>query len=316
MAYVWIIFAGLCWGLIGLFTKAITLFGLTEMEILFIKGVVSVILLSIILMIRDKKSFQLKKKGDILYFVGTGIVSFTFFSWCYMKAINLTSVGIAAVMLYTAPTIVMLFSIVLFHEKMTRKKALVLIMTLCGCGMITGLFSGKLMLSPMGLLAGLGSGIGYALYSIFGTFALRRGYQSLTISFYTFLMASVFMAFCVNPVHVVQEITAAGQWPLSILFAVMTTVIPYLCYTKGLSHLPASKASVTATIEPVVAAILGILVFKESATVAKIGGILLVVGAVVLMNLGKTSQGVEIAEKSASQKEENNKQDDEESALS
>ncbi len=316
MAYVWIIFAGLCWGLIGLFTKAITLFGLTEMEILFIKGVVSVILLSIILMIRDKKSFQLKKKGDILYFVGTGIVSFTFFSWCYMKAINLTSVGIAAVMLYTAPTIVMLFSIVLFHEKMTRKKALVLIMTLCGCGMITGLFSGKLMLSPMGLLAGLGSGIGYALYSIFGTFALRRGYQSLTISFYTFLMASVFMAFCVNPVHVVQEITAAGQWPLSILFAVMTTVIPYLCYTKGLSHLPASKASVTATIEPVVAAILGILVFKESATVAKIGGILLVVGAVVLMNLGKTSQGVEIAEKSASQKEENNKQDDEEPALS
>jgi len=99
-----------------------------------------------------------------------------------MKAINLTSVGIAAVMLYTAPTLVMLLSIVLFHERMTRRKALVLLMTLCGCGMITGLFNGKLMLSPMGLLASLGSGIGYALYSIFGTFALRRGYQSLTIS--------------------------------------------------------------------------------------------------------------------------------------
>lgn len=316
MAYVWVLIAGICWGLIGLFTKAITHFGLMELEILFVKGVVSVIFLTIVLLIRDKKSFRLKKKGDILYFVGTGIVSFTFFSWCYMKAINLTSVGIAAVMLYTAPTLVMLLSIVLFHEKMTRRNALVLFMTLCGCGMITGLFNGKLMLSPMGLLAGLGSGIGYALYSIFGTFALRRGYQSLTISFYTFLMASVFMGFCVNPIHVVQEITAAGQWPLSILFAVMTTVIPYLCYTKGLSCLPASKASVTATIEPVVAAVLGILVFKEGITVAKMGGILLVVGAVVLMNMGKTSEVVEIGEKSASPKEENNKQDDEESALS
>jgi drug/metabolite transporter (DMT)-like permease len=39
-----------------------------------------------------------------------------------MKAINLTSVGVAAVLLYTAPTIVMLLSIVLFKEKMTKKK--------------------------------------------------------------------------------------------------------------------------------------------------------------------------------------------------
>ncbi|WP_312047608.1 DMT family transporter [Anaerotignum sp.] len=312
MAYVWILFAGLCWGLIGLFTKAITRFGLTEIEILFIKGVVSVIFLAILLLFQDKKSFQLKKKGDILYFVGTGIISFTFFSWCYMKAINLTSVGIAAVMLYTAPTIVMLFSIVLFQETMTKRKALVLIMTICGCGMITGLFQGKLMLTPMGLLMGLGSGIGYALYSIFGTFALRRGYQSLTISFYTFLMASVFMAFCVNPIHVVQEITAAGQWPLTILFAVMTTVVPYLCYTKGLSHLPASKASVTATIEPVVAAVLGILVFKESITVAKIGGILLVVGAVVLMNVGKRPEGVQIRDEN--QQEEGQEKENDESA--
>lgn len=314
MAYVWILIAGICWGLIGLFTKAITRFGLTELEILFVKGVVSVLFLTIVLMIRDKKSFRLKKKGDILYFVGTGIVSFTFFSWCYMKAINLTSVGIAAVMLYTAPTIVMLFSIVLFQEKMTRKKALVLCMTLCGCGMITGLFNGKLMLSPMGLLAGLGSGIGYALYSIFGTFALRRGYQSLTISFYTFLLASVFMAFCVNPIHVVQEITEAGQWPLSILFAVMTTVIPYLCYTKGLSCLPASKASVTATIEPVVAAVLGILVFKESITLAKIGGILLVVGAVVLMNTGKKGNSIELEE--INRQDEEKEKEDEHSILS
>lgn len=312
MAYVWILFAGLCWGLIGLFTKAITRFGLTEIEILFIKGVVSVIFLAILLLFQDKKSFQLKKKGDILYFVGTGIISFTFFSWCYMKAINLTSVGIAAVMLYTAPTIVMLFSIVLFQETMTKRKALVLIMTICGCGMITGLFQGKLMLTPMGLLMGLGSGIGYALYSIFGTFALRRGYQSLTISFYTFLMASVFMAFCVNPIHVVQEITAAGQWPLTILFAVMTTVVPYLCYTKGLSHLPASKASVTATIEPVVAAVLGILVFKESITLAKIGGILLVVGAVVLMNVGKGPEVIQIRDEN--QQEEGREKANDESA--
>jgi drug/metabolite transporter (DMT)-like permease len=195
----------------------------------------------------------------------------------------------------------MLLSIVLFKERMTKRKGIVLLMTLCGCGMITGLFKGQFMLTPLGLLVGLGSGFGYALYSIFGTFALRRGYNSITVSFYTFVLASAFIAFCVNPVHVVGEITNTGQWPLCITFAIMTTVVPYLCYTKGLSVLPASKASVTATIEPVVAAIVGILVFKEVVSISKIGGILLVVGAVVLMNMGKMPEAVEIEEKKEEQ---------------
>ncbi|WP_313528138.1 DMT family transporter [Anaerotignum sp.] len=296
MSYLWIIIAGVSWGLIGIFTKAVTALGFTEMEMLFVKGVVSTVFLAVLLLIKDRQSFQLKRKTDLFYFVGTGILSFTFFSWCYMKAINLTSVGVAAVLLYTAPTIVMLLSIVLFKEKMTKKKILVLVMTLCGCGMVTGILEGRFALTPVGFLFGMGSAIGYALYSIFGTFALRRGYNSMTVSFYTFLTASVFMAFCVKPIYVIQEITNKGQWPLSITFALMTTVLPYLCYTKGLSCLPASKASVTATIEPVVAAVLGILVFGESITFSKIGGILLVVGAVVLMNFGKQPEIVKVEE--------------------
>ena len=63
-----------------------------------------------------------------------------------------------------------------------------------------------------------------------------------------------------------------------------TTVVPYLTYTKGLSGLPASKASVTATIEPVVAAILGIVLFHESVSMLKLTGIVLVLSSVVVMS--------------------------------
>ena len=178
----------------------------------------------------------------------------------------------------------MLFSILLFHEKMTKIKGVVLVMTFFGCVLVTGLLESGTVFTWQGILIGLASGIGYALYSIFGTYAIRAGYGSLTISFYTFLMAAVFMVFCVEPVTVLQEITSKGQWPLAVSFALLTTVVPYLCYTKGLSGLPASQASVTATIEPVVAAILGIVVFHESASVMKIAGIVLVLSSVVLMN--------------------------------
>ena len=284
MPYILVLIAGVSWGLIGVFTKAIDTLGFTEMQMLFVKGVLATAVLLVITFFKDRSQLRLKNWKDIRYFVGTGIISFTFFSWAYMKAVNLTSLGVAAVLLYTAPTFVMLFSILLFGEKMTKTKGIVLLMTFVGCILVTGLLEGGLTFTWQGIVIGLAAGVGYALYSIFGTYAIRAGYGSLTISFYTFLMATLTMTFLVEPVTVVTQITEMGQWPLAISFALLTTVVPYLTYTKGLSGLPASKASVTATIEPVVAALLGILVFHESVTMLKLTGIVLVLSSVVVMS--------------------------------
>ena len=288
MPYILVLIAGVSWGLIGVFTKAIDTLGFTEMQMLFVKGVLATAVLLVITFFKDRSQLRLKNWKDIRYFVGTGIISFTFFSWAYMKAVNLTSLGVAAVLLYTAPTFVMLFSILLFGEKMTKTKGIVLLMTFVGCILVTGLLEGGLTFTWQGIVIGLAAGVGYALYSIFGTYAIRAGYGSLSISFYTFLMATLTMTFLVEPVTVVTQITEMGQWPLAISFALLTTVVPYLTYTKGLSGLPASKASVTATIEPVVAAILGIVVFHESVTMLKVTGIVLVLSSVVVM--GRTEQ--------------------------
>ena len=284
MPYILVLIAGVSWGLIGVFTKAIDTLGFTEMQMLFVKGVLATAVLLVITFFKDRSQLRLKNWKDIRYFVGTGIISFTFFSWAYMKAVNLTSLGVAAVLLYTAPTFVMLFSILLFGEKMTKTKGIVLLMTFVGCILVTGLLEGGLTFTWQGIVIGLAAGVGYALYSIFGTYAIRAGYGSLSISFYTFLMATLTMTFLVEPMTVVTQITEMGQWPLAISFALLTTVVPYLTYTKGLSGLPASKASVTATIEPVVAAILGIVVFHESVTMLKLTGIVLVLSSVVVMS--------------------------------
>ena len=287
MSYILVLIAGISWGLIGVFTKAIDRLGFTEMQMLFVKGVLATAVLLLIICVKDKNQLKLKNWKHLRYFVGTGIISFTFFSWAYMKAVNLTSLGVAAVLLYTAPTFVMLFSILLFGEKMTKTKGIVLLMTFVGCILVTGLLEGGAAFTWQGIAIGLASGIGYALYSIFGTYAIRAGYSSLTISFYTFLMAAVTMAFLVEPVAVVTQITELGQWPLAVSFALLTTVVPYLSYTKGLSGLPASKASVTATIEPVVAAVLGIVVFHESVSMWKLTGIVLVLSSVAVMSRQK-----------------------------
>ena len=284
MSYILVLIAAVSWGLIGVFTKAIDALGFTEMQMLFVKGVISTTVLFFITLFKDKSQLKLKHWKDIRYFFGTGIVSFAFFSWAYMKAVNLTNLGVAAVLLYTAPTFVMLFSIFLFGEKMTKTKGIVLLMTFVGCILVTGLLEGSMNFTWQGIGIGLAAGVGYALYSIFGTYAIKAGYGSLTISLYTFIMATIVMTFLIKPVEVVTQITEMGQWPLAVSFALLTTVLPYLTYTKGLSGLPASKASVTATIEPVVAALLGIFVFHESVSMLKLTGIVLVLSSVVIMS--------------------------------
>ncbi len=288
MAYVLVILSGVCWGSIGLFTKKIMVTGFTEMEMLFTKMLIDMLLMIPILLLKNRKLCCLHKITDIRYFIGTGICSYTFFNWCYMKAIAQTSLGVAAVLLYTAPAIVMICSLFLFGEKLTKLKCFVVAMTFLGCVFVTGILgTEKVTYTAKGILFGICSGIGYALYSIFSMFALKKDYHSLTITFYTFVMAAVATFFLVHPLDLLQRIVQQGVFWNMFLFSVVTALIPYICYTKGLSNMPASQASVLATIEPVVAAMIGILLFKEDASWQKLLGIILVLGGVVVRVIGQ-----------------------------
>jgi drug/metabolite transporter (DMT)-like permease len=75
-----------------------------------------------------------------------------------------------------------------------------------------------------------------------------------------------------------------GLMILCILTALVTAVVPFLAYTLGLQTLEASKAGILATIEPLVATIIGIVYFSEPLTVLSGIGILLILGAVIILN--------------------------------
>lgn len=283
--YFLIVFAAVCWASIGLFIKKLSALGFSTWEMLFVKVVFATLILLLFLLCKNKSFLCLKRPKHILYFIGTGIISYTFFSLSYMFAISLTSLGVAAVLLYTSPTIVMIFSIFLFKEKLTGRKIITLFTTFVGCVLVTGLGLGdSSSMSFWGIFFGLSAGLGYALYSIFGALALKAGYNALSITFYTFLLSALFLVFFVNPLSIVKRITETGMWPYMIFFAAITTLLPYLAYTIGLSRIKPSKASILATIEPVVAALLGILIFQEEAGALKLLGMALVLSAVLSLD--------------------------------
>ncbi|MCY7007809.1 EamA family transporter [Fusobacterium simiae] len=284
ISYLLIVVAAVLWGSIGLFSKIAGNRGFTPIDICFIRSLFSVIILGIFFSIKDRNIFKLKSIVDLKYFVGTGIISFSLYNWSYIAAIKETSMGVAAILLYTAPSIIMILSVFLFHEKITRIKILVIVITFIGCMMVTGIFEGENIISWKGFLYGILSGIGYGLYSIFGKYALQK-YSSVTVVFYTFLMSTFLFCVIGKPIIIISKINESQSWIFIVSFALFSAAIPYILYTKGLSKIEASKASIIANIEPVVAAIIGICVFSEEINFLKILGIILVLGAVCMINM-------------------------------
>jgi len=253
------------------------------MQSVVVRVVLSAVLYTVYLLITDRAALKIRPR-DCVYFIGTGICSLLFFYWCYFSAIEHSTMAVAAVLLYTAPIFVVLMSAVFFKEKLTKVKVAALVLAFGGCVLVTGVLNSDSAISTAALLFGLGSGFGYALYSIFGKFALRK-YSSKTVTVYSFIFAAAgslpFARFAEIGTALVTGNGIIGALCISILGC----ILPYIIYTDGLGHVEPGQASMLATLEPVVAAILGITVYREAAEPAKLCGIALVIGAICMLNI-------------------------------
>ena len=275
-----VIFAGVFWGLISIFINQLTTFDYDSLQIMCLRSWVSVFLLLIFFLIYDKRLLIIDPR-DIWMFLGSGILSLAFFSYCYFTTIINCGAAIAVVLLYTSPIFVMLMSSIVFHEKITLRKLSALALTFIGCILVAGLIGNGQSISPMAFIVGLGAGFGYALYSIFAGLAVRK-YSSLTVTFYTLLTCGVSSLFFCHPGHIIATFELSSM-PYIIGISLICTVIPYICYTFGLKRMEVGKAAVLVTIEPLVGCILGLAVFHEEASTTKILGIILILSAVIIL---------------------------------
>lgn len=287
MGSLFVVSAGILWGMMGLFVRSLSDAGLSVMEISFLRTGLSAVILFLLLLFYDRKLLLIKLK-DLWCFFGTGVLSITFFGVCYFSSINITTLSVACVLLYTSPVFVMILSAVFFRESVTVKKTICIAGAILGCAMVTGIFKSSLSVPLKGILFGFGSAFGYALYSIFSRFAIKKGYGPLTIVFYSFLFSAIALLIFVRPSGIWGKIIDYGNMGMFSLYsaglAVVVTVAPYVLYTMGLTKIENSRAAVLATSEPVAATILGILYFGEHCGIMEGGGIAAVLISMVLMN--------------------------------
>ena len=279
-----IIIAGLFWGSMGIFVRHLNDLGFTSIQVACLRLTTAGLIFALVLLIKDRKGFKINVR-DIPLFLALGLVSILFFTCCYFTAIRLMTMSTAAILLYTSPIWVMILAIIFLKEKFSVQKLIALILAFAGCVLVSG-FGGKVTVA--GVLVGLGSGLGYGLYSIFGTFALKK-YSPYTVTCYTFLIAGFGSIFVANPADLAAKISAVDNklslFGFVLLTAVVTAVIPCLLYTLGLNKTTAGRAAVLATVEPAAATLFGFFVMGEKVGIIAVVGILLVFAAIVILSL-------------------------------
>ena len=285
-----IILAGCFWGSMGIFVRKLGAFGFSSAQIVSIRLTLAALVFCLILLIKEPAGFKIQPK-DIPLFLGLGLGSILFFTVCYFTAITMMPLSVAAILLYTSPIWIMIMSAVFFREKISGRKLAALALAFAGCVLVSGI-SGQ-GISLKGFFIGLGAGFGYGLYSILGTVALRR-YSPFTVTAYTFIIAAAGSFAVCSPGDMFSKFARADNTAWLFLFccltALVTAVIPFLAYTRGLARTEPGKAGILATIEPVVATVIGIIVFAEQPTVISCSGIALILTAVIILNINNNKK--------------------------
>ena len=280
-AYASILAAAALWGIIGVWNRNLMAAGLSPTGIVVVRNFGGMLLLLAVFAVKDRGVFRVRRE-HLKYFFGTGIISVVLFTSCYFSCQKICSLAVASILLYTAPSFVVILSAILWKEPVTKKQLLALALTLVGCACVCGVFDGGLTVTFTGILLGLGAGFFYALYSVFGRYALAH-YSSMTVTVWTFIFAGPASLVMLRPAEMRAVFTAPSAWLLAAGLVVFSTVAPYILYTRGLARVESGKASIMASLEPVVAALAGVLIFGEPMGLLTLLGILCVLAGVYIL---------------------------------
>ena len=228
---------------------------------------------------------------ELLFLLAFGVVGVALVQWLYFVAIHNLPVGIALLIEFTAPLFVALFARFVYRELIRRRIWVAVALCITGLALVVEVWAG-VAFSTVGVTAALGGAFGLTAYLLMAE-RERRDRDAVSLSFYGFLFAALFWAL-VQPLwqfpwHVLDDTVSlqgnlaertAPVWVLVGFIVVIGTMVTFSLLTGALRHVSATRASIVATLEPVLATVVAWLWLGETFGTAQLVG-----GAVVLAGI-------------------------------
>ena len=222
---------------------------------------------------------------DVPFFAVFGIAGLAMVHYTYFKTISLTNVATAILIEYLAPILVLVVSVLFLKHRLTWTLPVGVALSVSGSALVVGAVGGQgLVVSPAGVMWGLLSAVFFAAYSLLGTVAASR-YSPYTTLVWGLGFASLFWFALLGPRTVLAVFANPKTAAVVVFVAVVSTIIPFGAFLTALTYIAPTNATVTSTIEPVLAGAGAFLLFGESLTPMQVLGGLFVVAAIAVVQL-------------------------------
>jgi DME family drug/metabolite transporter len=274
--YVYIVLAACLWAFLGPFAKIAFREGVSPMEVAFWRAVLAWGFFGTHALVRGQVRMAWR---DVPALVTFGVTGVALFYGVYQMAVKQGGAALAAVLLYTAPAWVTVMSRILYKEAVTPAKLTALFLTLAGvAGISLGSGGGAgFRVDAAAVLLGLSAGLCYSMYYVFGKHFSGR-YTSPNLFVYMLPIGAA----CLYP-WVQFSPKSPAAWAALGVIAAFCTYGAYYCYYLGIKHLEISRASIVATLEPVVAALVAYVWWDEIFMPLGYAGSAMILSAVLLV---------------------------------
>jgi drug/metabolite transporter (DMT)-like permease len=272
------------WASSGTAGKALFEGGVKALDLVQIRVTLASIILFLFLVVFSRDSLKIRPK-DIGYFLLLGGVFMALVQGTYFYTISKIQVAAAILIQYLAPIFVAVYSMVFWNERSTLCKITALCMAFGGCYLVVGGYDLELLrMNRLGIMGGLASAVCFAGYSLLGERGMHR-YKPWTVLFYALVFSIPTWHILHPPFQYVRLAFDLSQWLWMVYIAVVGTILPFGLFFVGVNYIRSTRASITATLEPISAGFFAFFVLGETMEILQIAGGAMVIGAIVLLQI-------------------------------
>ncbi|MBQ7984532.1 MAG: DMT family transporter [Bacteroidales bacterium] len=257
--------------------------GLNPASVIFYRFVAAVAILVIILKAKRValkiNSFELKVLGSLgIIFAASALTLYTSFN--YMDS------GIASTILFAYPVMVAVIMALFFKEKAPFTTVIAIVLSIAGIVLLYQ-GDGNAKLSLTGVMLVLASSLTYAVYIVI----VNRAKLTLTpfkMTFYIMIFAA-FTVFLYSFSSQANHLIMVPSWQALgwiVMLACVPTVIAMTFLNIGIFYAGSTPTAIMGALEPVTAVIISVAIFDGMFTLRLLSGILLILGAVLLIIAG------------------------------
>ena len=284
--YLFATLAAVLWGVSGSAAKYLFINGVTPFHLVQLRLTIAAAGLLLCLLLRNPTLLKIARR-DIPYFAVFGCIGMAGVQFTYLFAISKIHVAAAILLQYLAPAFIALHAVIFFRDRLNHIILLALGGAFTGCYLVVGAYNLDLLaMNLLGIVSGLFSAVGFAWYSIQGEYGMRR-YSPWTVLFYAMFFGALTWNVCLPPLEGFLSPRSVVVWGWILYIGVLGTLVPFGLFLEGVNLIRSTRASITATLEPIMAGILSFFFLHETMGFGQLLGAGLVILSVIVLQINQ-----------------------------